>query len=144
MNSSNYPSSVHSTIQLSLNYASIQTSILLSYPCIQRVQIHSALDPLFIDPPIHSRSIYPSHIQPPSIHPDTRIPGSSFFVFVFFNVYLFLRERQSTSRGGAEREGDTESEAGSRLRAVSTEPDTGLEPTNHEIMTWAEVGCLTD
>ena len=32
--------------------------------------------------------------------------------------------------GGAEREGDTESEAGSRLRAVSTEPDTGPDPTN--------------
>ena len=31
------------------------------------------------------------------------------------------------SRGGAEREGDTESEAGSRLSAVSTEPDPGLE-----------------
>ena len=28
---------------------------------------------------------------------------------------LFLRERERTSRGGAEREGDTESEAGSRL-----------------------------
>ena len=39
------------------------------------------------------------------------------------------------SRGGAERDGDTESEAGSRLRAVSTEPDAGLEPMNHEIMT---------
>ena len=35
----------------------------------------------------------------------------------FFNVYSFLRdrERQSTSGEGAEREGDTESEAGSRL-----------------------------
>ena len=54
------------------------------------------------------------------------------------------RERQSVSRGGAEREGDTESEAGSRLRAVSTEPDVGLEPTNREIMTRAEVGRLTD
>ena len=39
------------------------------------------------------------------------------------------------SRGRAEREGDTESEAGSRLQAVSTEPDAGLKPTNHEIMT---------
>ena len=39
------------------------------------------------------------------------------------------------SRGGAEREGDTESEAGSKLRAVSTEPDTGLEPTSGEIIT---------
>ena len=44
------------------------------------------------------------------------------------------------SRGGAEREGDTASEAGSTLRAVSTEPDTGLKLKNCEIMTWAEVG----
>ena len=39
------------------------------------------------------------------------------------------------SRRGAEREGDTESEAGSRLRAVSTKPNAGLELTDHEIMT---------
>ena len=39
------------------------------------------------------------------------------------------------SGGGAEREGDTESEAGSRLRAVSTEPDTGPKLTDCEIMT---------
>ena len=39
------------------------------------------------------------------------------------------------SRGGAEREGDTESQAVSRLLAVSTEPDAGLELTNREIMT---------
>ena len=39
------------------------------------------------------------------------------------------------SRGRAEREEDTESEAGSRLQAVSTEPDVGLELTNCEIMT---------
>ena len=54
------------------------------------------------------------------------------------------RETQSVSGGGAEREGDTESEAGSRLRVISTEPDAGLEPTNLEIMTWAEVRCSTD
>ena len=34
---------------------------------------------------------------------------------MFFNVYFWDRERQSMNRGGAEREGDTESEAGSRL-----------------------------
>ena len=36
---------------------------------------------------------------------------------IFFNAYLFLRqrERQSVNWGGAEREGDAESEAGSRL-----------------------------
>ena len=38
-------------------------------------------------------------------------------------------------RGGAEREGDTESEAGFRLAASSPEVDAGLEPTNLEIMT---------
>ena len=45
------------------------------------------------------------------------------------NVDLFLRERQSANEGGAERETHTESEAGSRLRAVNTEPDAGLELT---------------
>ena len=39
------------------------------------------------------------------------------------------------SRGRAERGGDTESEAGSRLQAVSTEPDAALELTGGEIMT---------
>ena len=39
------------------------------------------------------------------------------------------------SGGGAEREGDTESEAGSRLPAVSTEPNVGLELMNCETMT---------
>ena len=54
------------------------------------------------------------------------------------------------SRGGAEREGDTEFEAGSRLGAVSTEPDVGLELMDHEeltdceIMTRAKVGRSTD
>ena len=63
---------------------------------------------------------------------------------IIFNVYLFLRQRQSMNRGGAEREGDTESETGSRLWAVSTEPEAGLELTDREIVTWAEVGRPTD
>ena len=41
--------------------------------------------------------------------------------------------------GGAEKEGDTESEAGSKLWAVSTEPDAGLEPTDCEIITDSEL-----
>ena len=76
----------------------------------------------------------------------TEPPRRSWIIFLM-SVYLFLREcvslgvgegqreRQSVSWGGAERKGDTESEAGSRLRAVSTEPNTGLEPTNCEITT---------
>ena len=39
------------------------------------------------------------------------------------------------SRGGAETGGDPACEAGSRLGAVSPEPDAGFEPTNREIMT---------
>ena len=46
-----------------------------------------------------------------------------------------MRETEREQGRDREREGDTESEAGSRLRAVSTEPDAGLEITNHEIMT---------
>ena len=62
------------------------------------------------------------------------------------SIYYFEREtdRQSTSGGGAEREGDTESEAGSRLPPVSTEPDVRLELTNREIMTRARVRHSTD
>ena len=78
-----------------------------------------------------------------------------FFSRFFKNIYLFLwkreSERASMSGGRAEREGDTESEAGCRLWAVSTEPmwgsnsrTVGLELTNCEIMTWAEVGHLMD
>ena len=55
--------------------------------------------------------------------------------FEIFNVlFSFLRDTEC-EQGGTEREGDKESEVGSRLQAVSTEPDVGLEPTNCEIMT---------
>ena len=54
-----------------------------------------------------------------------------------------MRGGQSTSQGRAEREGDTESEADSRLWAVSTEPHVGLELMDCEIMTWAKVRPLT-
>ena len=57
------------------------------------------------------------------------------FLYVFNVYFIFDRQRHSVSRGTAEREGDTESEAGSRLRAVSEEPDAGLQPTDREIMT---------
>ena len=43
-------------------------------------------------------------------------------------------ERLSMSAGGTEREGDTESQAGSRLQTVA-EPDTRPDPPDHEIMT---------
>ena len=58
------------------------------------------------------------------------------FKFFSFHVYLLLEgDRVRAGEGQREREGDTESEEGSGLRAVSTEPDEGLEPTVQEIMT---------
>ena len=76
--------------------------------------------------------------------------GLYFIYFIFFKcVFNFERERESrerqrVSRGGAKREGDTESEAGSKLWAVSTELDVGLELMSCKIMTQAEVRRLTD
>ena len=59
-------------------------------------------------------------------------------------MFIYFWDRESMNRGGSEEEGDTESETGSRLWAASTEPDAGLELTDCEIMTRAEVGRLTD
>ena len=51
-------------------------------------------------------------------------------------MFILERERNRARKGGgAEREGDPESEAGSRLRAISTEPNVGFELANREIMT---------
>ena len=65
------------------------------------------------------------------------------FFFTFFMFYFILREkerdRETEHEQGRGREMETEAEVGSRLRAVSTELDEGLELTNCEIMTRAEV-----
>ena len=52
-------------------------------------------------------------------------------------MFIFDRERLrlSLSGGEAEKEGDTESEAGSSLGAVSTEPNAGFELRNHKFVT---------
>ena len=63
----------------------------------------------------------------------------------FFFSFIYFWETETEHKWGeGQREKETESKAGSRLWAVSTEPNVGLELTNHEIMTWAEVGRLTD
>ena len=63
------------------------------------------------------------------------------FYFIISLMFIWERERERVcvSEGGAEREGDTESKADSRLWA-----DVGLELMNHEIMTWTKVRRLTD
>ena len=59
-------------------------------------------------------------------------------------MFIFETEKDRAQTGEGQREGDTESEAGSRLWAVSTEPHAGLKLMECEVITWAEVGCLTD
>ena len=74
------------------------------------------------------------------------------FHFNFFNVFFLLFKKRDWEREraqveeGSEREGDTETEAGSRLWDVNTEPNVGLESMNCEIVIRAEVeiGHLTD
>ena len=71
----------------------------------------------------------------------------SFYILKY--LFIFERERESKqaseheSRVGAQREGDRGSKLGSVLTAES-HCDAGLKLTNHEIRTWAELGCLTD
>ena len=70
------------------------------------------------------------------------------FIFIFLMFIPFWeREGEKSEQvqaGEGQRERDTESEAGARFLAVSTEPNTGLEPISSEIMTWAKVWCSTD
>ena len=56
------------------------------------------------------------------------------FVCLFVNLFKIMFERERARMGDGQRE-ETGSEAGSRLPAVSTEPDVGLEPMSCEIMT---------
>ena len=50
------------------------------------------------------------------------------FLKKFFLTFILLLDRDRAWTGEGQREGDTESEAGSRLWAISPEPDAGLNP----------------
>ena len=68
-----------------------------------------------------------------------------FFLKKIFLTFIFERDRVPAGEGQRERETQNRKGApGSRLGAVSTEPNAGLKPTNCEIMTGVEVGRLTD
>ena len=61
---------------------------------------------------------------------------NKFFLKVGVKINIFERKRQRKREQGRGRErgGDTECEAGSRLRAVITEPDAELKLTTCEIV----------
>ena len=69
-----------------------------------------------------------------------KLQYSTFFLLLLF-VYFWERDRTWMVEGKRERE--IQFETGSRLQAVSTDPNMGLELTNCKIITWAEVGHLT-
>ena len=65
----------------------------------------------------------------------TDLATQASYLSLFFKVYflnLFLRVIERKQGRDREREGDR---IPSRLRAVSVEPDTGLELTNREVVT---------
>ena len=64
-------------------------------------------------------------------------PSCGFFFFFLMFIYFWEGDR-AWARGT-----DPESKAGSRLWAVRTEPDVGLEPADCEITTWVQVRRLT-
>ena len=80
-------------------------------------------------------STYPPHFW---------VMGINFISKYILSIYFWQRQWQCVSRGGAERDRNTESEAGSRLWAVSTEPNAGLKLVNYDIMTRAKVGRLSN
>ena len=63
---------------------------------------------------------------------ETTLKKDNYMYILEFLLIYFERDRDNTSRGGAERGRER---ILSRLRTVSTEPDEGLKPTNCEIMT---------
>ena len=65
---------------------------------------------------------------------------SSYLFSNFFIIYLFLRDRETEH----ERERGREKKMQNLKQADSSEPDVGLELTNREFMTRAELGRLTD
>ena len=69
-----------------------------------------------------------------------------FYFIIVFKVYLLLRETGETKReqGRGRERGRHRIRSRLQGQAVNTEPDVGFELTNREIMTWAEVRCLTD
>ena len=67
-------------------------------------------------------------------------------IFFFFYIYFWETEWDKARVGEGQREEETQNpkQAPGSEQEVSTERDAGLEPTNCEIMTWAEVWRLTD
>ena len=71
--------------------------------------------------------------------------GHRFLFFFLLTLFIYFerdreRKKENMNRGGTEKGRER---IPTRLCAPSTEPDVGLEPTNYEIMAWAEIKSRT-
>ena len=57
------------------------------------------------------------------------------FFLIFFSTFIYFWDRETEHERGRGRERGRH-RIGSRLRAISPEPDAGLELTDREIVTW--------
>ena len=76
-------------------------------------------------------SFYVTNLQVQVSYGGAQLKPLKFCVLFFFNVYLFLRERERMSREGAGRKGQRICNQLSDRR----QPDVGLERTNVQIVT---------
>ena len=77
---------------------------------------------------------------PPSHFPYSKMKHLFFLIFL---MLIYFWETEHKQGRGRER-GRHRIQGRIQALSVSTEPDAGLELTNHEIMTWAKVEHLTD
>ena len=56
-------------------------------------------------------------------------------LFFFLSLFIYFEEAGERKREERDRDKERIERIPSRLCTVSTEPDVGLEPMNHEIMT---------
>ena len=70
----------------------------------------------------------------------TQIHWRVYFIY-FLKMLMYSFREKACKQGRPERERERE-RIPSRLPAVSAEPDSGLELTDREIMTWAEIKSL--
>ena len=62
--------------------------------------------------------------------------------FLFLSLFIYFESERNAWAGQGQRERERERKRQripSRLHALSSDPDAGLYPSNHEIMTWAEI-----
>ena len=59
-------------------------------------------------------------------------------------MFLFISETERDRAWAGEGQRARETQNPKQLWAISTEPDAGLEPIDHEIMTWAKVARSTN